>query len=628
MTDLKNPMEVGMYREETGIVVGSGATTMEIEVDIPIAVNCHTKFRNHALASGYTLGVEDIEVTVGAHTGAHIAGNIASVSSIGKTITLDANTWDGETVTVRYYSAGNSYVYWRASIFDEDIWRAEHLDNIYRALNMKGNLNPTECGYVYDQVMAYRSMPIISNSEVTAVEKQEENVTGTWSFSNYQPYYVTSVRVEVDESAIQAAKGIRIYIYENGNAMLESGGVAGVVLNDQSGWYASEHDDTVDVWYQANIFLGMLLCDDLKVTVETNAGNTDLAAEDCHVFVSGWHIPDPTTDYEGIITSLNQNFASPSNIGLYRVEVQAADSDLKVSFPIQRIAVYVQDSMRTQPHFRNEFINGVEYAKNLTTDEFVTTAIVSMNDEDLHFSDAHVSVGDMIEVGYYSVTEEAADSCMADGDRVELGDIEGVVRGCRLLDRCDFGATNFPYGDGEFEWDTALFSHIALGGVDAEGLKITSNWRTLIYFDGLSYDSRQVTGMKFGSTRTSYNETPFFLTGVSILMDADAVSGAAHTYDRIVLRLTVNGAPASQYGQREVYYLPLCQATVYDKAPSPMGTSSDAVADGAGHMFYIPLGLVRCYGVKLDARIEGTDAFESVTYRIAWTSGWIPDDGA
>jgi hypothetical protein len=215
---------------------------------------------------------------------------------------------------------------------------------------------------------------------------------------------------------------------------------------------------------------------------------------------------------------------------------------------------------------------------------------------------------------------------MAPGDRLERGGLDGVIAGMARIDRIDFGATNFPFGDGEYEWAPDLFGHIELGSVDAGGLDITNGWRTILNFDSIAYESREFNDWHF-TTRTSYNETPFFVTGISIFMDADAVSGASNTFDRIVLRVVVNGSPAYQYKEREVYYIPLAQASQYSAAPSPMGTASDAAADGAGHMFYIPLGLVRCYGFRVDAKVEDIEAFDKVTHRMAFVEGWIPDDG-
>jgi hypothetical protein len=323
-----------------------------------------------------------------------------------------------------------------------------------------------------------------------------------------------------------------------------------------------------------------------------------------------------------------QDLASPLALGAYRVEAQVVDSDLQVRFDTQRIAYYVDGVMRTNPHPLGEFVNGVEYCKNLTTGKYVTNGILRMDHRDIQFTPALVADGDVIEVGYYANNELANKFVMADGDPMHRAIVDGLVQGLKRMDRVDFGNNSFPYGDGEYEWTFGLWISAVWADVIYVGSDLGIGWQTLLHFDVEQWNSRHFNDDWWGSSRTTYNETPFYLTGISIVMDADAVSAiATHTYDRITLRITINGSPAKQGGSSEVHYIPLSNANEYEKIPTPSGTSESIIDDGPGHLFYIPLGIVRAYSIKIDAKVEGVEAFTELSNRGIWIDGWLPDDG-
>jgi len=629
-----NFMAVGLYREETGIECGAGggSASGDITVSTPVELYCHSKFQNAAhVESGETfnLGVAWLRNTTDS------TWNTVDVSAVsGDAITIGAGH-DTDIFSIGYYAKGTGVAAASQSIQDGDIWRKEHMDNLYTAMNVKGNVDPTECGYVFDNAMAYRSMPAISTTEVEAVSKQSENIVGTWSFSNYHVYYVTGIRVEVNEAGITPGQGVKVHVYESDAEILESAGSTGIPLNHHSGWWAAEHDDGVGVWYQGQIFLGMCLSSNFKVTIETNGTNPPISAGDCRVFLSGWHIPDPVDEADGVLDAQGQDPSSVFTLGAYREEVQEVGSDLTLDFTDQWIAFHTAGAMRTNPHHRGEFMSGVEFCKNLTTDEFITMGIIRIDYNTIQFMPGLATAGDMVEVGYYSINEFSSKWVLADGDLMHRAVVDGLILGMKRFDRVDWGDGDFPYGDGEYEWSPNLWYKVVHGEENElyAAPLLTNSWQSLLNFNVEAFESRDFSSPShFGSDRSSYNEAPFYLTGITVSMNAVAVSGGATRYDRIILRITVNGAPVNQGGSRDIFYIPAASASEFAPVPTPLGVSSQFItsdlspAVAAEHQLHIPLGLVRAHSVKVEARCDGVVAFDTVHERSCFIEGWMPGD--
>jgi len=640
MTDYNDYMEVGLYREEEDVVgTAGGGDSMKVILSQPIATNCHVLLRNKPLGHGYNNGVEDIEVTVGAHTGDHITANIASISSTRKIITLDANTWDGETVMVRYYSSGYGTRYWMSSVDDGDYPRAEHPDNILSTYNRKGHINPLEAGMVFDNAMGRQDAVTVTAGETTVLEydMSDGSSTGNWSFSGKRPYYVTCVRVEAKESDMDTTKGVKVHIYEDGNEIVKQGGFAGIIINDTDNWLTSEYTDGVDTWYSANIYLGMMLCSDLKVTVETNGGNGDLA--NFHTFVMGWYTPDPLVSSD--ITESFTYHSVPAPCGLYTEKVYTVDSNISIDTE-PRYLPEMDASLRTVPHARNEYNYGIEYIKNLTTDEFVTSSIKEVSDTTIYLDPTAASENDIVEMGYYSYDTLGGVAGLTPkaGDIGRTTDVDGLFRAIDRMDRVDFGKTNFSYGDvaHEFAWNRQ-FAQLDFGGdYFGQSSIVTNKWVTLLAFDPYNYNARVVDVFNNG-VRSDYldrdvsniDETPFFVTGMHFACDETAITGGKKYANGIKFKISFHSGTDSvrQLNQSEVIYYPMASSAsvgLGEIVPGAIGSSSVNPSNGAGPLFYIPFGLIRCYSFKIDAAVEGGEAFESIHLKELHLSGWMIED--
>ena len=628
MTSYESHRELGMYRKETNITI-TGAHV--IPVSRTIAWNCFADFRNKPTGlDTYTLGFEYVHVTTcnhgGAHAGAYIASNITSVND--DDATLNAATWDTDVVEVGYYARGDGTAFVDQSFKDGDYQRVEHIDGIYRALDQYGNVNPTESGYVFDQSMAYRVMPAIT-AATTAVEKLgDTTVVGTWSFTNQRPYYVTNVRVEVKASAVSAAMGVELRLYEDGVEMLENGGTTGLLINDQQMW-VNKHNDGVDTWYHADVFLGMWLCSDFKATLELYDTQVDIDAGDCCVYVSGWHVPDPVPTYTGLETNWS-DYNTPMSVGAYREDIFTASADSAITVG-PYIAVWHDAALRTDPHFRGEYRYGIEFVKNLTTDEYVTTYISYMSHTAVSFDAGMVNSGDKLLVGYYAVTIYGDKAYLVGeaGDVLQRGHTDGAIMAANRMDRVDFGKATFPFGVGAFEWHPKLWYHAmySTGDKTKEGLGLRSNWTTVLNFDVKNYGSRLASSNYKDGQAGTYNETPFFVTGVTVGVDESGVSGAAERPDYIEVKVWLNGVELRQAKETRIRYYPIARASGFDESVSAaLAVESGEPNDGAGTLFYIPVGMCRCYSLRVDLRVVGGDAFKEVKYRIAQIEGWIVDD--
>jgi hypothetical protein len=631
MTDYENHMELGLYREETDVVAGTN-----IVLSFSIATNCHPFFRNKPLGIGYVLGIEDIEVTVGAHAGAHLNAHVVSASGGDqKIIVLDANTWDTETVVVRFYASGYDILPATSTISRlTDKIRAEHPDGILTAYNQKGHVNPLEAGMVFDNAMGSNDAVTITAGETTVLEydMSDGSSTGTWSFSGNRPYYVTCVRVEAKESDMDTTKGVKVHIYEDGTEIGEQGGAGGIVVNDTDNWLTSEFVDGADTWFSANIFLGMMLCSDFKVTVETNGGNGDL--ENFHTFVMGWYVPDSLT-VSGVKESFTYH-SVPAPCGLYMEKIYTVDSNISIDTD-PRYLPEMDVSLRTAPHARNEYRYGVEYVKNLTTDEFITSGIKEVSDTAIYFDPSGASENDIVEVGYYGYDSLGAVYGLTPkaGDLLRSTDIDGLIRASDRMDRVDFGKADFSYGNTnhEYVWHHEMFAKYSVwGDYFGPSSVVNSAWQNLISFDPYNYVSRNLTRRHsdYLSRSTSLvDETPFFVTGFLFTCEKTAITGGNKYANGIKFKISFHSGSDSvrQHNQSEIIYYPLASTAgtgLGEPVPGAMGGAHIITTNNVdGPMFFVPLGMIRCYSFSVDVAVEPGEAFESFNQKLVQLQGWM-----
>jgi hypothetical protein len=649
MTGYENQREMGFYREETGLVIAS-AVTQRIDTSAPVASNTHADQRNYTAhgSDTYTLGVRYIEVTTcthgGAHDGAFLAVNISSVT--GANITLNANTWDNDTVTVGYYARGTGTTSGTRGIQDSDIWRPEHPDAILKAINSKGNLNPIDSGLIYDQCMCHRR----GDDTITAgdgnkivVDSSGGHSVGTWSFDNTAPFYVVAVRVEVLASDMDTTKGLELKLWVDGSQHSAS-----ILLNDTNNWMMNEYNDTVSTWYSANVFLGMLLCTNFKVTLGLYNGNGTISLNSWHVWVSGWHRPDLLDDETDISYTY---FETPTPSGNYREEIFTATSALAV-VPNPRCACSIDPALRTNPHYLREFRHGVEFAENLTNGDFITASIVKVTDTKVYFDGQAIAQGDKIRLGYYAHQDNAATNLsLSLGDMMYGGIADGLCRGVNRMDRIDFGDGNFPYGTGEYQWHYALFKMSWVAAYYQTQPIIGGNWRTILQFDPTNYNSRVMDTMFPKNTEgllddyyfdarsdSGIDETPFFITGFFFETEGDSISGSARYNNPIEFSIVLNGSKLRQGTLETIKYHQMATAFPVEftefftdtsdtlqnfRVPAANYAETIDVHDGGGPFFYLPIGMVRCYNFEIKARIKPGEAMTEFGMRQGFIEGWM-----
>lgn len=634
MTSYNDYMEVGLYREETGLTCGAGVIT----VSSPVAQNIHILLRNKASGDdpgGPNLGVDWLRNTTDS------TWNAADITGIsGAVISIGAGH-NGDDFNIGYYAMGTGVTAATLAIQDVDKVRAEHPDNILSAYNRKGHVNPLEAGMVFDNAMGRQDAVTVTAGETTILEydMSDGSSTGTWSFSGKRPYYVTCVRVEAKETDMDTTKGIKVHVYEDGTEVGEQAGAGGIIVNDTDNWLTSEFVDGADTWYSANIYLGMMLCSDLKVTAETNGGNGDVT--NFHAFVMGWYVPDSLT-----IPEVKESFtfhSVPAPCGLYTEKIYTVSSNIGVTTE-PRYLPEMDSSLRTVPHARNEYRYGIEYVKNLTTDEFITTAIKEAADIIVYFDPSAATSGDIVEMGYYSYDTLGAVAGLTPkaGDSLRSTDVDGLVRALDRMDRVDFGKTDFSYGDAENEYMWyRQFAQLDFGG-DYFGIssEVKNNWVTLLSFDPYNYNARVVDVFHNG-VRDDYldrgssniDETPFFVTGMHFACDEVAVDGTNTKHaNGIKFKIAFHSGTDSvrQRNQSEVIYYPLASTAgvgLGEPVPGAIGSSSINPSNGAGPFFYIPFGLIRCYSFRIDAAIDGGgEAFDSIHLKELHLNGWMIED--
>ena len=629
MTEYENHMEVGLYREEVDVVAGTN-----IVLSYAIATNCHPLLRNKPLGIGYVLGIEDIEVTIGAHAGAHLNANVVSASGANeKIIVLDANTWDTETVVVRYYASGYGVGAANSTISSvSDKVRAEHPDNILSAYNRKGHVNPLEAGMVFDNAMG-RVYPSVTAGEATVLEYDisDGSSTGTWSFSGNRPYYATCVRFEAKESDMDTTKGVKIHVYEDGNEVVEQAGNPGVVINDTDNWLTSEYADGAETWYSANIYLGMMLCSDLKITIETNGGNGDISLS--HIFVMGWYVPDSLTTSE--VTESFTYHAVPAPCGLYTEKVYTVNPNIGI-IPEPRCLHDMDASLRTKPHPRGGYRYGIEYAKNLTTDEFITESIRKVGITIVYFDPSAATAGDIVELGYYSYDTLGVVAGLTPkvGDTIRSTDVDGLVRAIDRMDRIDFLDSNSPYAGGTYTWSPEMFAEYDTGaGYFGPSTEISSKWYTILSFDPYNYNARKVDVMHtdyLDRGTSGIDESPFFVNGFYFACDENSVTGGNKYANGLKFKITFHSGTDSvrQRNESELTYYPVASTNgmgIGEPVPGAMGIEDSTPTGGAGAALYIPLGLLRCYSFKVDVAVLPGEAFTTIHKRIAQLHGWMPE---
>jgi len=625
MVTYENSCEVGLYREETGIVCAGG----QITVSAPVAWNCHASLRNKPSANDiYTLGVEWL------YNVTDNTWNAIDISAAnGLVLTIGAGH-NGDTFNLGYYARGMSPPV--MGIVDGDIVRPEHIDAIYRGMDAKGNINPLGSGYVFDQVMAYEGNTAITGlTEFVVRTRLDADEEGTWSFENDYPFYVTNIHVEAKKTALQAGKGLDIRFYSGATLLSYGAGGTGIVLNDQQGWWVTEYNDGVDTWYVADLRVGMTYWLDFRVKVGLYNSNSNISAGDVRAFISGWHMPDPLPEYASLLTDFSAT-AAPIRIGAYREEVFTASAinAITVSPPI---AFRLDGTLRTVPHHLNAYRNGIEFVYNITTSNFVTDSITSMTSTTVSFNGTMVSPSDTMRIGYYAAREEAFDAPLLDaGDTILGAHVDGIEAGMAQLDRIDFGKSTFPYGVGEYEWHYSLWKDFVLvSGSETypEASEIGAGWTTVLAFDPVSYTSRRLwddgTYKNPDTLRNTYgiDETPFFLTGIVVKVDKDAVSGGIRRNDRIALRISLNGTQLRQGGSTTLYYYPMANTASFGNYPAPLRLDEDyTIADSDCHMFYVPLGIVRCQSIRIDMKVEAATAFTTIRARCTAIEGFIIDE--
>lgn len=618
--------QIGLYREETGIVAGGGTITCEV----PIAWNCNAFCQNEEHATEtFKLGFAFIWNDTDS---GYITSDVTAVS--GRVATIGAGH-NGDTMNVGYYAAGTGLTANTVSSYDGDYARASHPDALMRAYNSKGHVNPIDAGMVYDHVMGYKRCAVTA-SEATELEHDfaNSNTTGTWTFTNGHPFYVTSLRVELLTSAIQTTKGIEVHIYESGGEIGYQSGASGIILNDTQNWMTSEFADGAETWYSSTIYLGMLLTDAFKVRIETYNGNTSLSSGECYLFLSGWHIPDEiATEDDDEITEDFAFKSVPAPVGLYTTDVVQAGSDRSIT-PTLRLCHDMDYSLRTKPHERQEYRYGIEYALNLTTNQYVTTSIWQISTDYIFFGADAVSDDDWIEIGYYAYTTALSTLSPGKGDTIRKEHVDALVRAADRVDRIDFGSHVSPYGDGanEFTWHYGQFQEV---NYEVEWIQkpiLGPGWQTLIQFDPVNYNSREG-AMEHDYTdrdATDIDETPFFLTGFTFECNEDSVDGGLMYDNGVQFRFTFNGSNnIRQAGQTEVTYYPGATTSNFSYDPAIPGATGCYTNYSSGTTFsliHIPFGIFRCYSVKVEARVLQGQAFKTVIKRQAYLQGWMIDD--
>jgi hypothetical protein len=389
--------------------------------------------------------------------------------------------------------------------------------------------------------------------------------------------------------------------------------------------------------------LGMALVANPTISVKKVSGNSDFSADEVRIFVSGWHRPDQDPPYDVTISAAAHETDMPALYGLYRQDVFAA-TQVRISVEPQ-INVDMMDWARTKPHYREEYRYGIEYAKNLTTGEFVTGAIEKIygynNISYVYFKGSMVSHQDQIELGYYAYFSSNVNyNPMKAGDLVDRAVVDGLLLAAEKTDRLDFGA-NSPYGENThyYKYHGVLFGT----GMDwsnddllleyATVPTITTSWVTVLSFDSVSYNSRTTDYMFRDYTARSnpdIDETPYFVTELQVLTDGSSMDSTTRDDSYIELRITFNGSPVSQGGDQQVRYYILGSAEDMGNYPTPRGLDSDLVANSAedGHLYYLNFGIFRCYNFKVDMRVVPGQAMTKVQLKWIGLGGWkIYDEG-
>lgn len=606
-----------------------------LTVAAPVAQNCHTLLRNKPSGDDvYTLGVEWLRNTTDS------TWNAPDITGIvGKIITIGGGH-GSDTFNIGYYAAGSGVAAADRGVQDGDRVRAEHPDNILAAYNCKGHVNPLEAGMVFDNAMGRHwnvAIPL-GGAEATLLEydTSDASSTGNWSFSGKRPFYVTCVRIEIKETNMDTGKGLLIHVYEDGTEVAEQAGVDGIIINDTDNWLLSEFVDGKETWYSANIYLGMMLCSNLEVTAETYLGNG--AVSDVHIFAMGWYVPD--TDIETGVTESFTYHAVPAPCGLYTEKIYTVDSRISIN---PRYLPTMDASLRTVPHARNEYRYGIEYVKNLTTDEFITSSIKEVSDTNIYFDPTAATDGDIVELGHYSYDTQSptAGPTPTVGSTARSTNVDGLVRALNRMDRIDFGKTDFSYGDTEHEYMWyRQFAQLDFGwSYFGPSSELKNVWTTVLSFDPYNYNARLVDVFNKG-IRSDYldrgtsniDETPFFVTGMHFACDETAISGGNKYANGVKFRITFHSGTDSvrQRNQSEIIYYPVASTAdigLGEYVPAAMGSSSINPSHGAGPFFYIPFGILRCYSFRIDAAVEGGgEAFESIHLKQLYLDGWMIED--
>ena len=476
----------------------------------------------------------------------------------------------------------------------------------------------------------------VTAGETTILEydMSDGSSTGDWSFSGKRPYYVTCVRVEAKESDMDTTKGIKVHVYEDGTEVAEQAGVAGIIVNDTDNWLTSEYVDGVDTWYSANIYLGMMLCSDLKVTAETNGAPVNGDVTNFHAFVMGWYVPDSLT-----IPEVKESFTYhtvPAPCGLYTEKIYTVSSNIGVTTE-PRYLPEMDTSLRTAPHARNEYRYGIEYAKNLTTNEFITTAIKEAADIIVYFDPTAATDGDIVEMGYYSYDTLGATAGLTPkaGDSLRSTDIDGLVRALDRMDRVDFGKNDFSYGNTnhEYVWHHEMFAKYSIwGDYFGPSSEVSSSWQNLISFDPYNYRSRNLTRRHkdyLPRSTSLVDETPFFVTGFFFSCDETAVTGGNKYANGVKFKISFHSGSDSvrQRNQSEIIFYPLASTDstgLGDPVPGALGGAHILTNDNVdGPVFFLPLGMIRCYSFSVDVAVEPGEAFTSFNQKAVQLQGWM-----